>query len=151
MMSIRMPRRNSTSDEIGLWHQQHVRGAAALIVVSLLVAYWPALDGGFLWDDDAHVTKPELRSGRGLYRIWFEVGATQQYYPLLHTAFWIQHKLWSDWPVGYHVVNLAWHAMAAAQDPEEAIVAYEQLLRDDPDNVAAALWTRRRTCTGGPN
>lgn len=65
--------------------------------------------GQFIWDDDAHVTKPELRSAHGLYRIWFDVGATQQYYPLLHSAFWIQHKLWGDWPIAYHLVNLVLH------------------------------------------
>jgi protein O-mannosyl-transferase len=67
-----------------------------LIILALVAAYFPAMDGGFIWDDDAHVTKPELQTARGLFRIWFEVGATQQYYPLLHTAFWVQHKLWGD-------------------------------------------------------
>ncbi len=71
------------------------------------------MGGGFIWDDDAHVTAPELRSVAGLARIWFDVGATQQYYPLLHSAFWIQHKLWGDWPVGYHVVNTLLHALSA--------------------------------------
>ena len=32
----------------------------------------------------------------GLWRIWTEVGATQQYYPLLHSAFWLEHRLWGD-------------------------------------------------------
>ncbi|HKQ49414.1 MAG TPA: tetratricopeptide repeat protein [Phycisphaerae bacterium] len=108
-----MANRDLASDEPKMWSSRHVIGAAALVVVALLVAYAPAIRGGFIWDDDAHVTKPELRSTAGLYRIWFEIGATQQYYPLLHTAFWIQHKLWGDWPVGYHLVNLTWHAIAA--------------------------------------
>lgn len=69
--------------------------------------------GGFIWDDDAHVTRPGLRSAGGLLRIWFDVGATQQYYPLLHSAFWIQHKLWGDWPLGYHLVNTLLHACSA--------------------------------------
>ena len=37
---------------------------------------------------------PELRSLGGLWRIWSELGATQQYYPLLHSAFWLEHRLW---------------------------------------------------------
>ncbi len=37
-------------------------------------------------------------------------GATQQYYPLLHSAFWIEHHLWDDHPLGYHLLNLALHA-----------------------------------------
>ena len=85
----------------------------ALIAVALLVAYLPALTGDFLWDDAGHVTNPALRSWSGLGRIWFEVGATQQYYPLLHTAFWIEHRLWGDATIGYHLINVLWHATSA--------------------------------------
>jgi Flp pilus assembly protein TadD len=86
---------------------------AAALVVAVLLVYQPAWRGGFLWDDDGHVTRPELRSWDGLYRIWFQLGATQQYYPLLHSAFWMEHKLWGDAPLGYHLVNILLHAAAA--------------------------------------
>jgi len=86
---------------------------AALLLGIVLVAYWPAHRGGFLWDDDAHVTQPALRSLSGLGRIWFEAGATQQYYPLAHSAFWLEHRIWGDGVTGYHLVNLAEHAAAA--------------------------------------
>jgi len=85
----------------------------AFIALVLLIAYWPALHGGILWDDDAHITKPELRSWNGLWRIWFELGATQQYYPLTHSFFWLQHFLWGDHLFGYHLVNLVLHGTAA--------------------------------------
>ncbi len=84
-----------------------------LIVAATLVAYQPAMRGRFVWDDAAHVTRPELRSLDGLYRIWFEPGATQQYYPLLHSAFWVEHRLWGDATLGYHLVNVLLHAAAA--------------------------------------
>jgi protein O-mannosyl-transferase len=84
-----------------------------LLVAMTILAYLPAMRGGFLWDDDAHVTKPELQSLSGLYRIWFDLGATQQYYPLLHTAFWLEHRLWGDNRLGYHLVNVLFHAAAA--------------------------------------
>src|ERR1035438_9639025 len=77
------------------------------------IVYWPSLNGGLVWDDNGHVTKPTLQSMRGLWRIWFDLGATQQYYPLLHSAFWIEHHLWGDAVLGYHLVNVAWHALAA--------------------------------------
>src|SRR4051812_3993941 len=82
------------------------RDLAATAVVFLLAfaIYWPALHAGFIWDDDAHVTRVDLRSLEGLGRIWFEPGATQQYYPLLHSAFWLEHRLWGDSPLGYHLV-----------------------------------------------
>ncbi len=83
------------------------------IFVAVLAAYWPALRGTLLWDDNSHITAPALQSLRGLWRIWFSPGATQQYYPLLHTAFWIEHRLWGRLFLGYHLVNLAQHALAA--------------------------------------
>lgn len=86
---------------------------AAVLALATLVAYFPALHGGMLWDDDAHVTKPALRSLQGLWRIWTEVGATQQYYPVLHSTFWFEHRLWGDQVVGYHAINVLWHVLAA--------------------------------------
>jgi len=85
----------------------------ALIAGLVLVCYWPALHGGILWDDAAHVTGPELRPWVGLGRIWTELAATQQFYPVLHSAFWLEHRLWGDAVLGYHLVNVAQHALAA--------------------------------------
>ncbi|HEU5079160.1 MAG TPA: tetratricopeptide repeat protein [Opitutaceae bacterium] len=84
-----------------------------LILLVTLVAYFPALGGGMLWDDAGHVTPPGLQSWSGLWRIWFEVGATQQYYPLLHSAVWVEHRIWGDATTGYHLINVIWHATSA--------------------------------------
>ena len=84
-----------------------------LIFLATIVVYVPALNGGMLWDDAGHVTRPDLQSLSGLFRIWFEVGATQQYYPLLHSAFWLEHRLWGDATLGYHLVNVLLHATSA--------------------------------------
>jgi tetratricopeptide (TPR) repeat protein len=81
-------------------------------VFACLVCYWPALKGEVLWDDPAHLTAPELRTLAGLVRIWTEVTATQQYYPVLHTAFWLEHKVWGDAVWGYHLINVMQHALA---------------------------------------
>src|SRR5665213_3427247 len=86
---------------------------AVLLLAATAVAYHGAWHAGFVWDDDGHVTRPEMRSLHGLWRIWFEPGATQQYYPVLHSAFWIEHRLWGDAPVGYHVLNVLLHAASA--------------------------------------
>jgi tetratricopeptide (TPR) repeat protein len=85
----------------------------ALIFLATALAYLPALRGGFLWDDNAHVPQDGLRSASGLERIWREPGATQQYYPLLYSAFWVEHRMWGDDVVGYHAVNILLHALAA--------------------------------------
>ena len=85
----------------------------ALLIAATVLAYIPALRGGFIWDDDGHVTRPELRSWHGLWRIWFDLGATQQYYPVLHSAFWVEHRLWGDEPLGYHLTNVFLHAAGA--------------------------------------
>ncbi len=90
----------------------NVRVGAAIILLTL-VAYLPALHAGFIWDDDGHITRADLRDLSGLLRIWFEFGATQQYYPVLHSAFWLEHLVWGDSPLGYHLLNVLLHASAA--------------------------------------
>lgn len=87
--------------------------AGTLLACATFAAYLPALEGGLLWDDSGHVTRPDLQSLDGLRRIWFDLGATQQYYPLLHSVFWIEHRLWGDAVVGYHVINVLLHAISA--------------------------------------
>ena len=72
-----------------------------LLVIVTMLAYLPAGNGTPIWDDDAHLTKQELRSPEGLGRICPQLGATQQYYPLVHTLFCVEHQLWGDWPAGY--------------------------------------------------
>src|ERR1019366_10234774 len=56
---------------------------------------------------------PDLQSLHGLWRIWFDLGATQQYYPLLHSAFWIEHRIWGEWTPGYHALNILLHVACA--------------------------------------
>jgi len=84
-----------------------------LLVAATLAAYQPAWHGGLIWDDDQHVTPPGLRSLHGLGRIWTQLGATQQYYPLVHTVFWVEHRLWGDGTWGCHWVNMLLHAFSA--------------------------------------
>ena len=84
-----------------------------ILIGATALAYQPAWNGKPIWDDDLHITSPELRSLHGLIRIWTEPSAAPQYYPLLHTVFWIEHKLWGDWLLPYHLVNVALHALTA--------------------------------------
>jgi tetratricopeptide (TPR) repeat protein len=84
-----------------------------LLAAAALVAYQKVWHAGFVWDDDAHVIRPDMRPLHGLWRIWFEPGATQQYYPVLYSAFWLELRLWGYSAPGYHVANVALHAAAS--------------------------------------
>lgn len=87
---------------------------AACIVGLVLLAYFPALDGGFVWDDPSHVSENILlRDIGGLWKIWFEPGAWLQYYPLVLTSFWVQYHVWGLNPFFYHLVNILLHAANA--------------------------------------
>lgn len=103
------------------------------LLAAVVLVYFPALRGGVLWDDDAHLTAPALRSLHGLWRIWFEVGATQQYYPLLHSAFWLEHRLWGDAMLGYHLTNLALHVI-------NAVLIARLLQRLEVSGATLAAW-----------
>ncbi|MHC4414128.1 MAG: tetratricopeptide repeat protein [Planctomycetota bacterium] len=86
---------------------------ALIIVAATLVAYLPAMGGGYIWDDDVYVyDNPLLRDASGLARIWTP-SATVQYYPAVFTTFWIEYQLWGPHPLGYHVVNVLLHLLNA--------------------------------------
>lgn len=85
------------------------------LVLAVAAVYWPATrHGGFIWDDDDYVTDNRtLRSVQGLKRIWTEPGAVPQYYPLVHTTYWLEYRLWGLDPHGYHIVNVILHIAGA--------------------------------------
>lgn len=111
----RDPRSAASEPAIAAGREPWTRVAAgvALLFAGAFVVYAPALHGGILWDDAAHLTRSDLRSPAGLYAIWVSLSATQQAYPLLHTAFWLEWQLWGSNTFGYHVVNVVQHALAA--------------------------------------
>ena len=87
---------------------------AAFLVALTVLAYLPAFRNGFIWDDDAWLMHNRTLEGlNGLYRLWFDLLALQQYYPITGTAFWIQYQLWGFHPFGYHAVNVALHTLNA--------------------------------------
>jgi protein O-mannosyl-transferase len=87
---------------------------AAFLVALTVLAYLPALRNDFIWDDDAWLMHNRtLEGANGLYRLWFDLLALQQYYPITGTAFWIQYQLWGFHPFGYHAVNVALHTLNA--------------------------------------
>jgi len=89
-------------------------GLGALLVVLIFLAYQQVWHAGFIWDDDSYVTRnPTLRDLHGLWRIWFDVTSTPQYYPLVHTSFWLEYHAWGLNPLGFHLTNISLHAIGA--------------------------------------
>lgn len=85
---------------------------ALLLVAATFIAYWPCWRGMWVWDDQVHLlNNPVLRPG-GLAKVWIP-GGYLNYWPITYTVYWIEFQLWGLHPVGYHLVNLAFHCIAA--------------------------------------
>jgi tetratricopeptide (TPR) repeat protein len=113
-MTCLMPQEKTGASSViqRLWLKNWFK--ALLLIAMILVAYWPAMHGGFIWDDDTHIsTNDTLRSRRGLWEIWFQPGATCQYYPLSFTLFWVGYHLWGLNPLGFHLLTLMFHGLAS--------------------------------------
>ena len=77
-------------------------------------SYYPAVHGGFVWDDIAILRESVIHAWSGLVDIWLSPRAITReghYWPLVYTSFWIEHKLWGLDPFGYHIVNIALHVV----------------------------------------
>ena len=90
------------------------REALATVALGLMVAvsYFPALWGGFVWDDLILVEEPVIHRASGLWNIWFspsDIKTEGHYWPVVYTSFWLEHKLWGLAPLGYHLVNVLLH------------------------------------------
>ncbi len=87
---------------------------AGLLLALTLGAYLPVVENGYIWDDDDYVVNnTTLTSVDGLRRMWFELAAIPQYYPLVHTSYWLEYHIWGLEPLGYHITNVLLHALAA--------------------------------------
>ncbi len=85
------------------------------IAAFTFLIYAPALRGDFLWDDDLYLTQnPTIAAPDGLTKIWTHPStASPSPYPLVFTTFWFEYRLWGFHPLGYHVVNVLFHALNA--------------------------------------
>jgi protein O-mannosyl-transferase len=93
-----------------VWSWPAVLGALMLVAL-VLATYAPVTQNTFIWDDNDYVTQNlTLRTLPGLRSIWFSPFSLPQYYPLVHTTFWVEYHLWELEPLGYHLVNVLLHA-----------------------------------------
>jgi len=85
-----------------------VVGAVVILLLTFLV-YWPALRGGFVWDDMILVEQNQLAKGDlNLRTVWFNTD-----FPLTTVMFWIQWLVWGKSTVGYHLINIMLHVASA--------------------------------------
>jgi tetratricopeptide (TPR) repeat protein len=109
---------------------------AGVLALLTMVSFWPAISGGFLWNDSVNVTQNQaVQDSQGLATIWSPSAGATQYYPLTQTSYWVEYQLWKNWPLGFRVVNLVLHAAGA-------LVLWRLLRRLALPGawVAAALW-----------
>jgi tetratricopeptide (TPR) repeat protein len=79
-----------------------------------VLAYQPAWQAGFIWDDDVYVTHNRLLTvPDGLQRIWFSQDSPSQYFPLVYTVLRMERSAWGLAASGYHWVNILLHAANA--------------------------------------
>ena len=125
----------------------------SLILCALtIVAYIPAMQAGFIWDDDQYVTENDnLRTADGLQQIWFHPIATAQYYPMVFSTFWLEYHVWELRPAGYHWANLLlhlanatliWQLLARLQVPGAWLTAL--VFAVHPVHVESVAWITER-------
>ena len=86
---------------------------ASVIVLMTLLVYLPAMQAGFIWDDDVFLTQnPLIKAEDGLYRFWFTT-EPPDYFPLTSSILWMEWRLWGMNATGYHVVNVVLHALSS--------------------------------------
>jgi hypothetical protein len=83
--------------------------AVALLVTATLLAYLPALRGGFIFDDNVFLTDNRLiHASDGLSRLWFSREAAD-YWPVTSSTLWLEWRLWGMNAAGYHATNVGLH------------------------------------------
>ena len=85
----------------------------AVIVLAVFIVYFPALNGGFVYDDHVLLTENDLmQAPGGLPKIWCTT-EPEDYWPATYTALWIEWRLWTAHPTGYHVGSAILHIAEA--------------------------------------
>jgi tetratricopeptide (TPR) repeat protein len=124
---------------------------AALIVIAICIAYFPAFSSGFILDDDKLLTdNAQIQDSDGLYQFWLTTKA-YDYWPVTNSTLWMEWRLWEMNPAGYHVANLALHAAASLliwlilrklSIPGAFLAAL--IFAVHPVNVESAAWIAQR-------
>jgi tetratricopeptide (TPR) repeat protein len=129
-------------------------GGVLLIAGIVFWIYWPALGGGFIWDDELLITSNKLvLSSDGLDRMWF-TREPVDYWPVTNSSFWGEWRLWGMNTSGYHVTNvvlhiasalLLWMILRRLEIPGAFLAAL--LFAVHPINVESVAWIAQRKNT----
>jgi tetratricopeptide (TPR) repeat protein len=132
-------------------HARRIGPAAFALAGLAMLAYLPALFGGFIWDDDHFLTRNALiRASDGLYRFWFTT-QPQDYWPLTSSTLWLEWRLWGMNPLGYHLTNLVlhlgavfllWRILVRLRIPGAYIAAF--FFAVHPVNAESVVWITQR-------
>ena len=149
--------------------------AVLTVLAVAVVVYWPTLSNDLVnWDDFDYLTKNDYVAERGgLSRIWDRHEKHEQFYPMVFTSLWLEHKftLWLRGetakdsykgihhlergfePRVHHLTNMVLHALCAALvvwllrllgvSPWVAWLT-AALFAVHPINVASVVWTAER-------
>jgi excisionase family DNA binding protein len=78
--------------ESSVWRQLP---RAIFIALATVIAFWPSLQGTWVFSDDVYVTvNPLLNDPDRLWKIWFAPGSQVNYFPLESTVQYLQWTLW---------------------------------------------------------
>lgn len=124
--------------------------AVGYILLAVAV-YAPSWGNGYIWDDDAYITNnPVMEVSGGLRAIWFNLGATPDYYPLTFTLIWIGRQLWGvENATPYHIVStlihaagaiLFWRLLLKLRIPEPGAWAAAAIFVVHPVQVESVAW-----------
>jgi tetratricopeptide (TPR) repeat protein len=87
--------------------------AGVIIAVGIWI-FWPALWGGWIWDDFPYIPQNTLNGDPArLWKIWFAPGSFIEYYPIEQTVLWAQWEIFRHNTLGYHITNLALHLLSS--------------------------------------
>ena len=93
---------------------KNILAGIALISIATLIAYLPALYGGYVWDDQALTANWLIHSPAGLMKIWTMPQLNlyeSHYWPMVYSSFWLEYRLWGLQPYGYHLNNVLLHIL----------------------------------------
>lgn len=90
-------------------------GPCAILIALVVITFWPAFGAEFVaWDDDKNfLANPHYRGLSFEHLSWmFTTFHMGPYQPLAWLTLGVDHALYGMEPGGYHVTNVAWHALA---------------------------------------